>query len=361
MLHTVVMNDRCERTEGASRRYLLSIDGGGIRGIIPVVALAKLESVTGRPARETFSFVAGTSTGAIIAALLTAGVPASRILDFYTGRAREVFTGPPLLSALRRVFYGSMYSTDKLHALISSELGPARDWTLDDSPVDILITAKRVPDGKPWYFVRDNPENSRCTGRLRLTDCATASSAAPTYFRPWTIRYAERPAHCEPVGALVDGGVGVAGNPVYQACVEAFYYSEGYAPGQTTVVSLGTGRFVAKRQPTWILPWLQWTLGELLDSPGEQQTGLVWRHFPETTLYRIDTKLERDIELDDTRNVDLLREYGERLAARIDWRAILAGTDETFLVDRDRKSFPRYAKPPTDPATDAPSIPEPPP
>lgn len=183
------------------RRYLLSVDGGGIRGIIPVVPLAKLESVTGRPARETFSFVSGTSTGAIIAALLAAGVPASRILEFYMDRTREVFTGYPLLNALKRVVRGSMYSTDKLHARISSELGPARDWTLDDSPVDILITAKRVPDGKPWYFVRDNPGNSRCTGGLPLADCATASSAAPTYFQPWTIKDDGRPARCEPVGA----------------------------------------------------------------------------------------------------------------------------------------------------------------
>ena len=329
------------------RRYLLSIDGGGIRGIIPAVALAKLESITGRPARETFSFVAGTSTGAIIAALLAAGVPASRILEFYTGHAREIFTGYPLLNALRRVFHGSMYSTEKLHALISSELGPARHWTLNDSPVDILITAKRVPDGKPWYFVRDNPENSRCTGRLQIADCATASSAAPTYFQPWTIKDAERPSRCEPVGALVDGGIGVAGNPVYQACVEAFHYSEGYAPEETTVISLGTGRYVAEDRPTWILPWLQWTLGELFHSPGEQQTELVWRHFPKTTFYRIDTKLERDIELDGTKNVDLLRQYGERLADRIDWKKILSGTEDTFLVKRNRKNFPQYARPAT--------------
>ncbi len=65
------------------RRYLLAIDGGGIRGIIPAVALAKLESTTGRLTRETFSFVGGTSTGAIIAAAVAAGIPAADILDLY--------------------------------------------------------------------------------------------------------------------------------------------------------------------------------------------------------------------------------------------------------------------------------------
>src|ERR687886_2443019 len=103
------------------RRYLLSIDGGGIRGIIPAVALAKLENTTGQPARHTFSFVAGTSTAAIIAAAIAAGIPATRIVDLYVNRASEVFTGPPLLNILQRIISGSMYSTQKLHDLIGEE------------------------------------------------------------------------------------------------------------------------------------------------------------------------------------------------------------------------------------------------
>src|SRR5215210_660551 len=235
-----------------ARRYLLSIDGGGIRGIIPAVALAKLEGTTGRPARETFSFVAGTSTGAIIAAAIVAGVPATRMVELYVERAREIFTGVPILSPLRRIFTGSMYSTRKIRDVISEELGPeARGWSLNDAPIDLLITAKGVPDGKAWYFVRDNPRNSGCTGRLGLVDCTTASAAAPTYFEPWQIEVPPGiPSRCERVGAAVDGGVGVAGNPVYQACVEAFYYSEGYEPEETITISMGTGRFLGKQRPT---------------------------------------------------------------------------------------------------------------
>ena len=64
-------------------RYLLSIDSGGIRGIIPAVALVKLENTTGTLTRDIFSFVAGTSTGAIIATAIAAGIPVARILDLY--------------------------------------------------------------------------------------------------------------------------------------------------------------------------------------------------------------------------------------------------------------------------------------
>ena len=60
-----------------SRRYLLSIDSGGIRGIIPTVALVKLENTTGRLTRDIFSFVAGTSTGAIMTSAIAAGIPAT--------------------------------------------------------------------------------------------------------------------------------------------------------------------------------------------------------------------------------------------------------------------------------------------
>jgi patatin-like phospholipase/acyl hydrolase len=337
------------------RRYLLSIDGGGIRGIIPLAALAKLESTTGRLVRDTFSFVAGTSTGAIIAAAIAAGIPASRILRLYVDRAREVFTGRPLLNILRRIIFGSMYSTQKLHDLLAEEIGSARDWSLNDSPVDLLITAKGLPDGIPWYFVKDYPANSRCTGRLGLVDCAIASAAAPTYFQPWTVDEGLMPPHCGPVGALVDGGVGVAGNPVYQACVEAFFYTNatnGYKPGETTTVSLGTGRsIVPKRMPTWIGSWLEWVLGELLESPGEQQTEITWRHFvreqpadQKMTFYRIDTELKKDIALDDVGSTRRLREYGERLADLIDWEAILEGTDEEFRIDYANTLFPQYAK-----------------
>lgn len=321
-----------------SRRFVLSIDGGGIRGIIPVSLLAKLEQVTGKRTRDVFSFVAGTSTGAIIAAGVAAGIPADTILDLYISQARQVFPQRPW-NVLSRIFSGSMYSTRKLHDLLAQELGPARDWTINQSPVDLLITAKRVSDSKPWYFVRDRSTNSCRTGRLKLVDCVTASAAAPTYFGPWTI--AEDPASlapgCEPVGTLVDGGVGVAGNPVYQACVEAFLYTDQYPPSDTTVISLGTGQFPYRAQPTWIGAWLEWVLEELLRSPAEQQSELVRRHFSETAFYRLnpnlrqlDPGLKQDVPMDDVGHIAQLVGYGRSYAQQVDWLALLEGRETRF-------------------------------
>jgi patatin-like phospholipase/acyl hydrolase len=325
-----------------SRRYLLSIDSGGIRGIIPAVALVKLESITGKLTRETFSFVAGTSTGAIMASAVAAGIPATRILAIYTNRTREIFTHYPW-NIIKRIFFGSMYSIERLHDLIAEEFGAAHTWTLNDSPIDLLITAKRISDGMPWYFVRDNALNSGCTGHLGLVDCTTASAAAPTYFQPWTISEPSHPPiQCERVGTLVDGAVGVTGNPVYQACIEAFEYTPDYQREETITVSLGTGRFKNRREPLWIGSWLRWILAELLESPGEQQTEITWRQFPQMIFYRIDTELKEDIGLDDSQKIERLLEYGEQLAEKIDWEAILAGTETRFRIGSHNTLWEQY-------------------
>ena len=321
-------------------RRILAIDGGGVRGIIPAVALAELERVTCRPARELFDFVAGTSTGALVVAAVAAGIPAERIVEMYRDRAPQLFRRLPLFSTLQRIVVGHMYDVDRLHRFIRAELGAAQaaDWRLNEVPLDIMITAKALADGHQWYFVKDRPANAGRTGSLALADCHTATAAAPTVIAPGTV------PGMGGGGPRVDGGTGVAGNPVYQACVEAFGYMDRYDPADTVVVSLGTGQFLERRRPTWLYSWLGWLLSELLRSPGEQQTELVDRHFPSARFYRVDVRLEREYALDGSGEMAALRHIGERLAARIDWLAILDGQDSEWLVTRRRRQAAGYAE-----------------
>lgn len=308
-----------------SRKYLLSIDGGGIRGIIPALALLKLEQTTQKLARETFSFVAGTSTGALIAAAVAAGMPAAQIVGIYQHRLHEIFQPGKPWNAVRQLALGHKYDSANIARVLAEEFGEAANWQLNHSPIDLLLTAKGLADGRPWYFVKDNPYNSGLTGELGIVECATASAAAPTYFDPWTI-----PA---PVGGkLVDGGVGVTGNPVYQACVEAFCYSQGYLPAETTVISLGTGRFIKRSDPRAITDWLLWVLNALLSAPGEQQTEIVARHYPETTLYRLEPLLPEDIDMDDVRRMPDIEVVGRQFAGLVDWDAMLRGEETPFRV-----------------------------
>ena len=306
------------------RRFLLSIDGGGVRGIVPALVLARLEEITGRPARETFSFVAGTSTGALLAAAVAAGLPATQMVALYRDRTREIFSPRSPWNEIRRLVIGHKYNISNLRGVLEDEFGAAASWNLNDSPVDLVLSAIRLSDAKPWYFVKNNPINASKTGSLGLLDCATASAAAPTYFDSWPMG--------DPVnGKLVDGGVGVTGNPVYQACVEAFCFSQGYLPAETTVVSLGTGRIREHADPHFILSWLTWVVDTSLHAPEEQQTELVARHYPSALLYRLDPLLAGDIALDDVTRIGELEAAGRLFAEQVDWPSMLAGRPTPFL------------------------------
>jgi patatin-like phospholipase/acyl hydrolase len=296
-------------------RRILSIDGGGIRGIIPASTLVKLEAQLKRPVRECFDYVAGTSTGALIAAGIAAGLPAARILQIYTDRWQEIFTPPKLVAEAKRLILGYMYDPANIRKVLVSELGKSANWTLNDSPVRLLITAKGI-DTHPWYFVQDTSKNAGTTGALGLIECAVASAAAPTYFKPWTMSIGHQST------TFVDGSVGVTGNPVYQACVEAFYYDD-FTPADVAVVSLGTG-FPPDDEltPSGLFGWLKWTVGTLLDAPEDQQTDLVNRHWPQI-MQRFDWKLPKAIDLADTGSVDLLVSLGNQAAAGMDWHSIL--------------------------------------
>lgn len=326
------------------RRRILSIDGGGVRGIIPAVWLAKLEEITGRPTRDHFDFLAGTSTGAVLAAGLAVGIPAKDLVRFYEDDAPVVFRKIWLVSQVVRFFTGNLYSVATLNRLLREKLKDEPDLTLNTLPNDILVTAKRLSDGQPYYFVKDRPdEPAGKTGRLRLADCVTASAAAPTYFEPWEV------AGLSPEKAkreMVDGGTGVAGNPVYQACVEAFEFNAArYNQHNSIVVSLGTGRFLERTRPRWLPAWLFWIMSELLRSPGEQQTELVQRHYQHARFYRMDIALERDIALDSIKDLGELRRIAEKHVPELDWPAILAGEDSVLLVGPRRVRPKDYTRP----------------
>ena len=83
-------------------------------------------------------------------------------------------------------------------------------------------------------------------------------------------------------------------------------------------------------------------MAELLESPGEQQTEIAWRQFPQMTFYRIDTELKEEIALDDSGKIERLLGYGERLAEKIDWEAILAGTETRFRIGSHNTLWEQY-------------------
>ena len=212
----------------------LSINGGGIRGIIPGSVLAALEQQTGKLTRELFSYVSGTSTGALLAAGVAAGIPASELLTVYTTRVQEMFSRPRAwLRTPSGSPTGSCTIPRRLRDVLAGVFGGAAQWTMNDCPIGICIPATAM-NGHNWYFVRDGARNARTTGAVQLIDAAVARPAR----RP-TSTTGRSPCKAQAL-AFFDGGTGGLANPSYQACVEMFEYDT-FAPAETRLVSLGTG------------------------------------------------------------------------------------------------------------------------
>jgi hypothetical protein len=313
-------------------KTILSVDGGGIRGIIPLHALVRLESHSARPCRELFDMVAGTSTGAIIAAGLALGISARGLLAMYREMASKAFRRLPffrIIANLGNHRYDNRFLQETLDSI-------GAGIPLNALPIDVMLTGKNTLTGRTDFFVRDNPVNASLWGTISLTDAVLASIAAPTYFPPHSAVVRGQ------LQTWVDGGVGVAGNPCYQAAVEALQFGAGrYQPGDVRLLSFGTGRtphpIDAPRAN--IVQWAGWVLSEVLEDSGDWQTYITRREYGisgklDFRRYQLDLSPEvmaqigvvppagvdvASIAMDSIWAVDLLDQIGRAFADAIDF------------------------------------------
>ena len=297
-------------------RNILSIRGGGIRGIIPCCCLVKLESQLGGLTRDHIAYCAGTSTGALLTAAVAAGIPAPDILNVYTERAKEIFKPSGLLADAKLVADGYQFDPKNLQRVLTSVFGPAASWIMNDSPIGIMISATAV-NGHNWFFVKANPKNSQATGGVKLIDAAVASACAPTYFNHWTID-----GILGQTISFFDGGTGGTANPAYQACVETFEY-DAFIPADSRVVSLGTGYHPGSKQPPkGLLATVEWATNTLVDTSEDWVDNAVDRQWP-GVMQVFNPLLASDIDEADLSAIPALLEAGQKLAASMDWTQIL--------------------------------------
>jgi hypothetical protein len=297
-------------------RYILSIRGGGIRGIIPTCCLMKLESQLGGLTRDHIAYCAGTSTGALLAAAIAAGIPAADILKFYTDRSNEVFTPTGIVADVKRVAEGFMYDPRHLRDVLVSVIGPAASWIVNDCPIGMMISTTAM-NGHNWFFVRDNPQNARTTGSVKLVDAAVASACAPTYFDHWRIDNINGQTM-----RFFDGGAGGTANPVYQACVEAFEF-DSFTPAGTRVIALGTGYFPGSgTPPSGLLKVIGWTTSTLVDTSEDWAGDAVNRQWP-GVMTSLNPLLPSDIDEADLSSIPTLVTIGQQLAATLDWTQLI--------------------------------------
>jgi hypothetical protein len=233
--------------DGRPRR-LLSLDGGGIRGLITLGILERLEALlrqrTGKSLSEYFDYIAGTSTGAIIAAGLARGLSVAELVDFYTSCGEQMFESSKLW---QRVKY--FYSADPLKAKLQSVFGAGTDLDPDNLRCLLLVVTKNVTTDSPWPISSNpdarynDPARQDCNLRIPLWQLVRASTAAPVYFPPEILEWDL--ADPSKTFVFADGGVTPYNNPaflLYRMATEPAYRL-GWKTGEDRLllVSIGTG------------------------------------------------------------------------------------------------------------------------
>lgn len=256
MPYRILNRDEHFRNDGSPKR-ILALDGGGLRGILSLGILEKVEDLLrerhgsggGFRLCHYFDLIAGTSTGAIIAAALAQGRSVGEVRDKYFSLGRRVFEH----SLLRQVLLRAKYDEQALVSELKDLFGG--DTTLGGPELltGLLVVIKRLDSGSPWpvsnnprgrYFVAD--ANGRMGNRdYPLWQVVRASTAAPSFFEPETITITGGRNVIPVTGSFVDGGVSPFNNPALQALMYASL--EGYRVGWETgadrllLVSVGTG------------------------------------------------------------------------------------------------------------------------
>jgi patatin-like phospholipase/acyl hydrolase len=235
-------------------RKLLALDGGGIRGIMTLEILAKIESeLQTALSRDNsfvladyFDYVAGTSTGAIIATCLSLGMRVDEIRDFYISSGPAMFSKARLLDRFYRNKFVDKNLAEQLQTVIAEKTGePKATLGTDKLKTFLLLVMRNATTDSPWP-VSNNPaakyndcNRFDCNLNLPLWQLVRASTAAPVYFPPEVVKVGDSDF------IFVDGGVTMYNNPAFQlflmATVEPYNLNWPTGEDQMLLVSIGTG------------------------------------------------------------------------------------------------------------------------
>jgi hypothetical protein len=243
-----------ERLKKRGPKKLLALDGGGIRGVLSLEILSKLENVLRTASgnadyrlADYFDYISGTSTGGIIAAALAIGMSVDEILKFYEQNGAQMFKRAKLW---HRLLYH--YQSEPLAKILKSVFD--EDTQLGSESVEtlLLLVMRNATTDSPWP-ISNNPFGKfndtwhfGCNLKFPLWQLVRASTAAPTYFPPEVIEVDGQKF------IFVDGGVTMYNNPAFQmflmATVDRYWINapaplRGWptGPDKMLIVSVGTG------------------------------------------------------------------------------------------------------------------------
>jgi hypothetical protein len=252
MLNPELWGNLRERYERPQPRKLLALDGGGIRGVLTLQFLKRIEELlasasgggSGFRLCDYFDYIGGTSTGAIIAAGLARGMSIAELVEFYRAVGPEMFEKTHLLKRLH-----SLYKSDPLIAKLQQVFGETTTLEPGNLRTLLLVVTRNVTTDSPWPVSSNpaarynSPLRPDCNLRVPLWKLVRASTAAPVYFPPEVLNW--DPKDPMKTFVFVDGGVTPFNNPaflLFRMATQPAYLLE-FPTGEKNllVVSVGTG------------------------------------------------------------------------------------------------------------------------
>ncbi|MEJ8476255.1 patatin-like phospholipase family protein [Roseibium algae] len=317
------------------KHFILSIDGGGMRGLIPLRILESLESRMAHrganiPMHQCFDLICGTSTGGLIAAGLSAPKPGgargeaaatiSELRDFYERDAQDIFTHSIRKRLARFVtnpfgLFDERYDERPFEKLLKERFG----WTsMASALTHLVLTAYDIEKRNAVFMTNGRQHDGGKTNDYYFWQAVRATTAAPSFFEPAKAENLTTGAE----DVLIDGGV-FMNDPAMAAYIEA--RKLGWAAEDITLISLGTGRaperpFSFKEASGWgALGWMLPSNGVpilSIISDGQSQTAsyaadCMFTDLGETRYIRINGEIPAESEaLDNARPGNIMKLNG---------------------------------------------------
>lgn len=288
---------------------MLCIDGGGIRGVFAVAFLSAIEEYYHKPVGELFDVIAGTSTGAIIAASASLKLKMSEVLENYINYGKKIFVRQAKIG-----LHKSIYSDRYLRRFLQKAFG---QLLLADIHKPLLIPAVNITKGRPFIH-RSNYGHIETDLSLHLWDAVLSSCSAPIYFPPNNINNEY---------LSIDGGLW-ANNPSLVCVTEALHHFQTNI-NEIKILSLGTGQqtidFTISTDKAWgVKQWLPFHFPTMKVTP--KLLDLALQLSSESVTYycnlllgdhylRINSKLGEEVPLDDLSYIDKLCTMGKEAFA----------------------------------------------
>ncbi|MDQ2818499.1 MAG: patatin-like phospholipase family protein [Candidatus Eremiobacteraeota bacterium] len=236
-----------DRTDSPGPKKLLALDGGGIRALITIEVLAEIERILRERFNDErllladyFDYVAGTSSGAMLAAAISWGMTVADLRTFFLRNSHAMFDKASLLERLRY-----KYRQEKLAGLVRKELGADTTLGSDRLKTLLMVVLRNATTDSPWPLSNNprakfnDPTLQDCNLNIPLWQILRACTAAPLFFPPEVIAMGSRKF------VFLDGAVTTYNNPAFllflMATVEPYRLCWEANEEKMLLVSVGTG------------------------------------------------------------------------------------------------------------------------